>query len=97
MTYSDEFETGGFAPHIDSVAYTHVKMIKHLTILLAIDESNMTNGGLEIVDGSHMMEVPVNEDDHCIESDWVKSQKWTPVELEPGKVYLFYLDTFELT
>jgi len=62
-------------------------MINHLTILLAVDSSNMTNGGLEVVDGSHMMQVPVKEDDHCIEIDWVKSQKWTPVELEPGKFY----------
>lgn len=35
---------GGFAPHIDSTAYTHVKNIKHLTILLAVDDSNMSNG-----------------------------------------------------
>ncbi len=85
---SDEFETGGFAPHIDAVAYTHVKMIKHLTILLAVDASNMTNGGLEVVHGSHLMEIPVKEDDHCIEADWVKNQQWTPVELDPGKTYL---------
>jgi ectoine hydroxylase-related dioxygenase (phytanoyl-CoA dioxygenase family) len=85
LTCSDELETGGFAPHVDAVAYTHVKMIKHLTILLAVDTSNMTNGGLEVVDGSHMMEVPVREDDHCLEFDWVKSHKWIPVELEPGK------------
>lgn len=87
-TRSDEVEIGGFAPHIDAVAYTHVKMIKHLTILLAVDASNMTNGGLEVVDGSHMMQVPVKEDDHCLETSWVESQTWTPVELEPGKICL---------
>ncbi|KAF5981515.1 epoxidase subunit A [Fusarium bulbicola] len=27
--------SGGFAPHIDAVAYTHIKDVKHLTILLS--------------------------------------------------------------
>ena len=75
---------GGFAPHIDAVAYTHVKMIKHLTILLAVDDSNMSNGCLEVVSGSHEMQIPVRESDHCLEYDWVDKQTWTPVELEAG-------------
>ncbi len=75
---------GGFAPHIDAVAYTHIKDVKHLTILLAVDESNMGNGGLEVVDASHGMTIPINDDDHCIQESWVDSQEWTPVELEAG-------------
>jgi hypothetical protein len=75
---------GGFAPHIDAVAYTHVKNIKHLTVLLAVDPSNLANGGLEVVDGSHEMTIPINEKDHCIESSWVENQRWTPVELNSG-------------
>src|SRR5580692_8696337 len=59
--------SGGFSPHIDSTAYTHVKDIKHLTILLAVDSTNMANGGLEAVDGSHLMTVPVSKSDNCIE------------------------------
>ena len=76
---------GGFAPHIDSVAYTHIKDVKHLTILLSVDPSNLQNGGLEVVDGSHEMDVPINKATNCIESSWVDSQRWTPVELEAGK------------
>jgi 2-aminoethylphosphonate dioxygenase len=76
--------SGGFAPHIDAVAYTHIKDVKHLTILLAVDESNMKNGGLEVVDGSHDMDIPINEEDHCIEPAWVDSQQWTPVRLAAG-------------
>jgi ectoine hydroxylase-related dioxygenase (phytanoyl-CoA dioxygenase family) len=45
--------SGGFSPHIDSAAYTHIKDIKHLTTLLAVDPSNSTNGGLDVVDGSY--------------------------------------------
>ncbi|KIW03580.1 uncharacterized protein PV09_05335 [Verruconis gallopava] len=81
--------SGGFAPHIDAVAYTHVKNIKHLTILLAVDETNMKNGGLEVVDGSNAMDIPINEKDHCISQDWVKEQIWTPAELEPGQLLIF--------
>jgi hypothetical protein len=76
---------GGFAPHVDSTAYTHIKDIKHLAILLAVDPSNSTNGGLEVVEGSHEMNVPVGKD-NCTEPDWVRQQKWTPVELEAGEI-----------
>jgi ectoine hydroxylase-related dioxygenase (phytanoyl-CoA dioxygenase family) len=81
--------SGGFAPHIDSTAYTHVKNIKHLTILLAVDGTNMANGGLEVVSGSHEMTVPINESNNCISEEWVSSQKWTPVELEAGELLVF--------
>jgi ectoine hydroxylase-related dioxygenase (phytanoyl-CoA dioxygenase family) len=53
--------SGGFSPHIDSTAYTHVKDIKHLTILIAVDPSNMSNGGLETVEGSHLIEDQLTE------------------------------------
>lgn len=76
--------SGGFSPHIDSTAYTHVKNIKHLTILMAVDASNMSNGGLEVVEGSHLMEVPINRSDNCIQKSWVAKQKWIPVELGSG-------------
>lgn len=77
--------SGGFSPHIDSVAYTHVKNIKHLTILMAVDASNMTNGGLEVVESSHKMNVPNDETNNCILKSWVDAQTWVPVVLEPGE------------
>ena len=73
---------------MDSTAYTHVKQIKHLTILLAIDSANSTNGGLEVVSGSHEMSVPIAAN-RCIEPSWVKEQTWTPAELEPGQMLIF--------
>ncbi|KAF1980976.1 PhyH-domain-containing protein [Aulographum hederae CBS 113979] len=81
--------SGGFSPHIDSTAYTHIKNIKHLTILLAVDPSNQGNGGLEVVSGSHEMNVPINPEDNCIEPSWVAAQDWTPVNLEPGELLVF--------
>ncbi|KAM0723381.1 hypothetical protein Q7P37_000367 [Cladosporium fusiforme] len=72
--------SGGFAPHIDAVAYTHIKDVKHLTILLSVDPSNLQNGGLEI---------PINSATNCLEAEWVERQSWTPVELEPGQLLIF--------
>ncbi|KAL7904830.1 hypothetical protein GGI35DRAFT_472039 [Trichoderma velutinum] len=81
--------SGGFAPHIDAVAYNHIKDVKHLTILLAVDKSTLNNGGLEVVDTSHNMDIPLNVEDHCITNEWVDSHDWKPVELEPGQLLIF--------
>ena len=81
--------SGGFAPHIDSTAYTHIKNVKHLTILLAVDAATMTNGGLEVVPGSHEMVVPITVGDNCIEPAWVKQANWTPCELQAGELLVF--------
>ena len=51
---------------------------------MAVDASNMSNGGLEVVEGSHLMDVPIERSDNCIEKSWVESQAWVPVELEHG-------------
>ncbi|KAJ5686044.1 hypothetical protein N7536_008663 [Penicillium majusculum] len=80
--------SGGFDPHIDANAYTHVKNIKHLTILAAVDGMNAANGGLEVVNGSHRMDIPLGSD-RCIASDWAESNVWTPAELESGDILIF--------
>jgi hypothetical protein len=54
---------------------------------MAVDVSNMSNGGLEVVEGSHLMDVPIDRSDNCIEKSWVEKQKWVPVELEAGKIF----------
>jgi 2-aminoethylphosphonate dioxygenase len=80
--------SGGFAAHIDAPAYMHIKNVKHLTILLAVDPSTMSNGGLEAVPGSHKTSIPLNSD-LVIPSDWVASQTWMPIELQPGELLVF--------
>ncbi|KAE8345285.1 hypothetical protein BDV24DRAFT_125707 [Aspergillus arachidicola] len=80
--------SGGFSPHIDANAYTHVKNIKHLTVLAAVDDMTPENGGLDVVDGSHRTEIKLGED-RCIDPAWVESQKWTPCALQPGDIMVF--------
>ena len=66
--------SGGFSSHIDAMTYTHVKNIKHLTVLIAVDATNMSKGGLEVVPRSHEMTVTISKTDNCIEEEWVKRQ-----------------------
>jgi 2-aminoethylphosphonate dioxygenase len=44
----------------------------------------MSNGGLEVVEGSHLMEVPIDRTNNCLEPSWVEVQAWESVELEAG-------------
>ncbi|KAJ0414048.1 hypothetical protein BJY00DRAFT_305898 [Aspergillus carlsbadensis] len=81
--------SGGFSPHIDANAYTHVKDIKHLTALVAVDEMTSANGGLDVVKGSHRMTVPLSSEDRCIEGSWVDSHEWTSCDLNPGDILIF--------
>ncbi|TKA76877.1 hypothetical protein B0A55_03209 [Friedmanniomyces simplex] len=79
---------GGYAAHIDSSAYTHVKKIKHLAVNIAVDPMTPSNGGLEVVKGSHKMQVPIAAD-NCIEPTWIAEQHWIPVELAAGDALIF--------
>jgi ectoine hydroxylase-related dioxygenase (phytanoyl-CoA dioxygenase family) len=79
---------GGFDPHFDANAYTHVKNIKHLTILAAVDAMTSENGGLEVVEGSHLQAVPLGSD-RCIEPAWVDCHTWVPCDLQPGLLLTF--------
>lgn len=45
----------------------------------------MSNGGLEVVEESYKLDIPINKRDNCIEKTWVENQTWVPVELEAGK------------
>ncbi|KAK0820841.1 hypothetical protein LTR75_001427 [Friedmanniomyces endolithicus] len=74
--------------HIDSSAYTHVKKIKHLAVNIAVDPMTPSNGGLEVVKGSHKMHVPIAAD-NCVEPAWTASNTWLAVELAAGDALIF--------
>lgn len=79
---------GGFDAHTDAPAYQHAGTLKHLTINMAVDEATPENGCLEVVPGSHKMEVPIG-DDNCIKPEWEAEQEWVPVPLKPGDTLIF--------
>ncbi|ESZ94403.1 hypothetical protein SBOR_5196 [Sclerotinia borealis F-4128] len=75
---------GGFAAHVDRVGYGAFSNLKHLSIAIAIDPAHTGNGGIEVVPGSHKMDVPIGAD-NTLEKSWVEAQQWVPVDLKSGK------------
>ncbi|KAH7400303.1 hypothetical protein BKA64DRAFT_622965 [Cadophora sp. MPI-SDFR-AT-0126] len=80
--------SGGFQPHVDRTGYGDFKQLQHLAILIAADDATSLNGCLEIVEGSHKMDVPIGSD-NCITPEWVAAQKWVHVEMKAGEMMIF--------
>ena len=78
----------GFQPHLDAPAYDHIGRIEHLTANIAIDAATPENGCLEVVPGSHRMDVEL-ADGGCISDAWVRDHEWVKVELDASDVLLF--------
>ena len=78
----------GFKPHLDAPAYNHIGHINHITANFAIDAATPENGCLEVVPGSHHMDVEL-VDGGCISESWVRDHEWVSVELDAGDVLLF--------
>ena len=77
--------SGGFSPHIDS---TGKRSINYISMLIAIDDTNLQNGCLEFVPGSHQEAIPIGPD-NCISPEWVQKQTWVPIELKAGQFVVF--------
>ena len=78
----------GFGAHLDAPAYDHIGKIDHLTANLAVDKATAENGCLEVVPGSHLMDVSFREGGH-ITAEWEESHEWLQVPLDPGDILLF--------
>lgn len=65
-----------------------MKNVEHLTILLAVNAADISNGCMEVVKGSHKMRIPISSD-NCIDPNWTETQQWTPVELDVGQILVF--------
>ena len=78
----------GFDAHLDAPAYDHISKIEHLTANVAVDEATVENGCLEVVPGSHKMDVELAHGGH-ISKAWEDSHEWLPLPLKPGDILLF--------
>ncbi|OJJ62929.1 hypothetical protein ASPSYDRAFT_28542 [Aspergillus sydowii CBS 593.65] len=78
----------GFLAHVDYHAYSHIGEIQHLTANIAIDPATLANGCLEVVPGSHRMQIEFAEGGR-IAPAWESTQVWVPVPLEPGDILFF--------
>lgn len=78
----------GFAAHLDAPAYDHIGKIEHMTANLAVDAATPENGCLEVVLGSHRMNVELAEGGRISEG-WERRHEWVPVPLAAGDMLLF--------
>lgn len=80
----------GYAPHQDAPAYRFVTT--HVSCMVAVDDSTVGNGCLEVVSDRHGELLPVDADG-CIRSDVAESLDWMPVEVHAGETLWFHSRT----
>ena len=80
----------GYAPHQDAPAYRFVAT--HVSCMVAVDDSLIDNGCLEVVSGHHHELLPV-DDVGCIRADVVDAMDWAPVEVRAGETLWFHSRT----
>ena len=80
----------GYAPHQDAPAYRFIDI--HLSCMVAIDDSTIENGCLEVVSGAHQAILPM-DDQGCIDAAVVAGMDWFHVELRAGQTLWFHSRT----
>lgn len=80
----------GYAPHQDAPAYRFVRT--HISCMVAVDDSLVDNGCLEVVSGMHHEVLPMDEVG-CIRADVAASMTWAPVEVRAGETLWFHSRT----
>lgn len=76
----------GFRPHQDAPAYPFIR--RSISVMVAVDQSTVENGCLEVVDAMHAGIIPA-DDGGCITSDWTDAHSWHPVPMGAGDVLFF--------
>lgn len=78
----------GFQAHLDAPAYDHIGRIEHVTANMAVDAATPENGCLEVVRGSHKMEVDFAEHGR-IRPEWEDKHEWVSLPMAPGDLLVF--------
>jgi hypothetical protein len=77
----------GFSPHQDAPAYPMIDV--HVSAMVAIDDADGANGGLEVVSGCFDEVLPVDARG-CIDAPVVAALEWTPVPVRAGQTLWFH-------
>lgn len=80
----------GYAPHQDAPAYRFVR--SHVSCMVAVDDSLLDNGCLDVVSGQHH-ELLATDDAGCIREDLAAGMTWMPVEVRAGETLWFHSRT----
>lgn len=78
----------GFGAHLDAPAYDHIGQIEHTTANLAVDPATVENGCVEVIPGSHKMNVELAQGGK-ISGAWEAQHDWMPVKLEAADLLVF--------
>lgn len=80
----------GFPPHQDAPAFLSFDQFYHITMMVAIDQSVIANGCLQVVKGgTNNTKFMLQNKDGSINNELVKTLQWTPIECEVGDLLLF--------
>jgi hypothetical protein len=80
----------GYAAHQDAPAYRFVD--SHVSCMVAIDDSTVGNGCLEVASGMHHDLLPTDETG-CIRADVAATMAWDAVEVRAGQTLWFHSRT----
>lgn len=80
----------GYAPHQDAPAYPFIE--SHVSCMVAVDDSDVTNGCLEVVSAMFERVLPMN-DVGCITDDVVKALEWVAMPVRAGQTLWFHSRT----
>jgi ectoine hydroxylase-related dioxygenase (phytanoyl-CoA dioxygenase family) len=80
----------GYAPHQDAPAYPMIDV--HVSAMVAVDDANATNGGLEVVSDRFDALLPLDERG-CITAAVTAELPWQPVALRAGQTLWFHSRT----
>ena len=80
----------GYSPHQDAPAYPMIDV--HVSAMVAVDDADESNGGLELVSACFDAVLPLDERG-CIEQAVVEQLEWEPVPLRAGQTLWFHSRT----
>lgn len=80
----------GFAPHQDAPAYRFID--SHISCMVAVDDSTVENGCLDLVSARYDEILPMDERG-CITAEVVESMTWIPAPIKAGQTLWFHSRT----
>jgi len=80
----------GYAPHQDAPAYPFIAA--HVSCMVAVDDSTVENGCLEVVSGAHAAILPMDAGG-CITTEVAESFEWLVAPVRAGQTLWFHSRT----
>jgi len=79
----------GFAAHQDAPAFDAFGQKYHITVLITVDPSDTSNGGLEFGETTNGHEILAQNPDGTVADNISAAMTWTPMDLPAGSIVFF--------